>query len=57
MTEKITGVRMRYSNESDAKEQQQYIKDSRKNKNMGYDTDYNYTDYPCLLYTSPSPRD
>lgn len=46
MTEKITGVRMRYSDESDAKEQQQYIKDSRKNKNMGYDTDYNYTDYP-----------
>lgn len=46
MTEKITGVRMRYSEENDTKDQQQYIKDSRKNKNMGYDTDYNYTDYP-----------
>lgn len=46
MTEKITGVRMRYSNESDTKDQQQYVKDSRKNKNMGYDTDYNYIDYP-----------
>ena len=46
MTEKITGVRMRYSAENDAKEQQQYVKDSRKNKNMGYDTDYNYIDYP-----------
>ena len=37
---------MRYSEENDTKDQQQYIKDSRKNKNMGYDTDYNYTDYP-----------
>lgn len=46
MTEKITGVRMRYSEENDTKDQQQYIKDSRKNKNMGYDTDYNYIDYP-----------
>ena len=46
MTEKITGVRMRYSAENDTKEQQQYVKDSRKNKNMGYDTDYNYIDYP-----------
>lgn len=46
MTEKITGVRMRYSNESDTKDQQQNIKDSRKNKNMGYDTDYDYIDYP-----------
>lgn len=46
MTEKITGVRMRYSNESDIKDQQQNVKDSRKNKNMGYDTDYDYIDYP-----------
>lgn len=46
VTEKITGVRMRYSEESDAKEQRQNVKDSRKNKNMGYETDYNYIDYP-----------
>lgn len=46
MTEKITGVRMRYSKESDAKEQKQNVKDSRKNKNMGYETDYDYIDYP-----------
>ena len=46
VTEKITGVRMRYSEEADAKEQRQNVKDSRKNKNMGYETDYNYIDYP-----------
>lgn len=46
MTEKITGVRMRYSAESDSKDQKQNVKDSRKNKNMGYDTDYDYIDYP-----------
>lgn len=46
MTEKITGVRMRYSEESDSKDQQQNVKDSRKNKNMGYSTDYDYIDYP-----------
>lgn len=46
MTEKITGVRMRYSAESDAKEQRQNVLDSRKNKNMGYSTDYDYIDYP-----------
>lgn len=46
ITEKITGVRMRYSEESDAKEQRQNVKDSRKNKNMGYETDYDYIDYP-----------
>jgi len=46
MTEKITGVRMRYSEESDSKDQKQNVKDSRKNKNMNYETDYNYIDYP-----------
>lgn len=46
LSEKITGVRVRYSNEEDSKEQQQYVKDSRKNINMGYETDYNYIDYP-----------
>ena len=46
VTEKITGVRMRYSEEADAQEQRQNVKDSRKNKNMGYETDYNYIDYP-----------
>lgn len=46
VTEKITGVRMRYSEESDAKDQRQNVKDSRKNKNMGYKTDYDYIDYP-----------
>lgn len=46
MTEKITGVRMRYSAESDAKDQRQNVLDSRKNKNMGYSTDYDYIDYP-----------
>lgn len=47
MTEKITGVRMRYSAESDAKDQRQNILDSRRNKNMGYSTDYDYIDYPA----------
>ena len=46
VTEKFTGVRMRYSEEADAKEQRQNVKDSRKNRNMGYETDYNYIDYP-----------
>lgn len=46
LSEKITGVRVRYSSESDAKEQKQYVKDSHKNINMGYDTDFNYIDYP-----------
>lgn len=46
VTEKFTGVRMRYSEEADAKEQRKNVKDSRKNKNMGYETDYNYIDYP-----------
>lgn len=47
MTEKITGVRMRYSAESDAKDQRQNVLDSHRNKNMGYSTDYNYIDYPA----------
>ena len=47
MTEKITGVRMRYSSESDAKDQRQNVLDSRRNKNMGYSTDYDYIDYPA----------
>ena len=47
MTEKITGVRMRYSAEGDAKEQRQNVLDSRRNKNMGYSTDYDYIDYPA----------
>lgn len=46
VTEKITGVSMRYSEEADRKEQKQYVKDSHRNINMGYDTDYNYIDYP-----------
>ncbi len=47
ITEKITGVRMRYSAESDAKDQRQNVFDSRKNKNMDYSTDYDYIDYPA----------
>lgn len=47
MTEKITGVRMRYSEESDAKDQRQNVLDSSRNKNMGYSTDYDYIDYPA----------
>ncbi|HRL64216.1 MAG TPA: hypothetical protein PKW64_08060, partial [Segatella copri] len=47
MTEKITGVRMRYSEEGDAKDQRQNVLDSRRNKNMGYSTDYDYIDYPA----------
>lgn len=46
ISEKITGVRQRYSNEVDLKEQKQYVKDANKNINTGYDTDYNYIDYP-----------
>lgn len=45
ISEKITGVRMRYSEEEDAKEQRKYIKEYNKNKNTNYETDYNYTDY------------
>lgn len=42
VSEKITGVRMIYSAESDAKEQSANI----KNKVYNYDTDYDYIDYP-----------
>lgn len=41
-SEKITGVRMVYSQESDSKEQKQNIKDGVRD----YDTDYDYIDYP-----------
>ena len=42
VSEKITGVRMIYSAESDTKEQTANI----KNKVYNYDTDYDYIDYP-----------
>ena len=42
VSEKITGVRMMYSAESDTKEQAANI----KNKVYNYDTDYDYIDYP-----------
>lgn len=42
VTEKITGVRIGYSAESDTKEQ----KDNIKNEVKDYDTAYNYIDYP-----------
>ncbi len=45
VTEKITGVRMRYSEESDASDQRQNIKDYNNGKNLDQDTDYDYTDY------------
>lgn len=46
VSEKITGVRMKYANESDTSEQKQYVKDANKNINTNYNTDYNYIDYP-----------
>ena len=47
MTEKITGVRMRYSDEADAKEQKSYMRNAKGElKDSGYDTDYNFIDYP-----------
>lgn len=46
VTEKITGVRMRYSEESDVKDQQQNVKDYNKGRNTDYETDYDYIDYP-----------
>lgn len=46
VSEKITGVRYRYSAESDAKEQKQNVKDAKNNINTDYDTDYDYIDYP-----------
>lgn len=42
MTEKITGVRVGYSAESDSKEQ----RDNVKNKVKDYNTDYDYIEYP-----------
>lgn len=48
VTEKVMGVRMRYSAESDSKEQRQNVKKGVKN----YDTDYDYIDYrPDTLVT------
>ena len=41
INEKVSGVRMRYSAESDAKDQEQNIKEGKRD----YDTDYDYTDY------------
>lgn len=42
VAEKIAGVRMAYSAESDSKEQRRNVKRGIKN----YDTDYDYIDYP-----------
>ena len=42
MTEKITGVRVGYSEEDDAKEQKKNVKNNIKD----YDTSFNYIDYP-----------
>ncbi len=42
MTEKITGIRMTYSAESDSKEQRNNVRHNVKD----YDTDYDYIDYP-----------
>ena len=41
INEKVSGVRMRYSAESDPKEQTQNIREGKRD----YDTDYDYTDY------------
>lgn len=41
ISEKITGVRMKYAAESDAKEQEEYIRSGKKD----YDTNYDYKDY------------
>lgn len=47
MSEKITGVRMRYSQEADSKEQKSYMRNAKGElKDSGYDTDYNFIDYP-----------
>lgn len=43
VSEKITGVRMAYSAESEKKEQQQNVRQGIKD----YDTDYDYIDYPA----------
>lgn len=42
LTEKITGVRMKYSAESDGKEQMENIRRAKRD----YDTDFDYIDYP-----------
>ena len=42
IAEKITGVSMKYSSESDAKEQRSNMKQGKKD----YDTSYDYIDYP-----------
>lgn len=42
VAEKITGVRMCYSNESDSKKQQDNVRSGKKD----YDTSYDYIDYP-----------
>lgn len=46
VSEKITGVRVRYSEEADSKEQKQFVKDSNRGINTSYDTDFNYIEYP-----------
>ena len=42
IAEKITGVSMKYSSESDAKEQRSNVKQGKRD----YDTSYDYIDYP-----------
>lgn len=42
MTEKVTGVRMKYGAESDAQEQRDNVRSGKRD----YDTDYDYIDYP-----------
>ena len=42
IAEKITGFRMKYSAESTAKEQEQYIRRQKRD----YDTDFDYREYP-----------
>lgn len=42
ITEKITGFRMKYSAESTAKEQRQFIRRGKRD----YDTDFDYIEYP-----------
>lgn len=41
LSEKITGVRMKYSAESDGKEQMENIRRAKRD----YDTDFDYIDY------------
>ena len=42
LTEKITGVRVNYEDESDAQEQRQNIREGKRD----YNTDYDYIEYP-----------